>query len=256
MGGSVGGKFVTKGLRFIMDPHENPTRFSIPFPDKINSYDITRVGPALQTFSLDGNKTFTSYFQFNGTSDYMWIDTLNYGSGVQISEFSVFAWMRTTFNSGTPGVWNNNNWSILDFDRSEVFTFTVNGTGEVQIAGRPTSAGGFSTYIDSVGSARNNDGNWHYIGYTFSVANQRIQYFVDGKLDRTQNANGSLGPLGAGSTTYGIIGDGSEARTPNSSRNNIYFQGDIGAIHMWDAHALTEAEVYTNFNATRSRFGL
>ena len=169
---------------------------------------------------------------------------------------SVFAWIRTTYNSGTPGVWDNNNWSLLDFDRSEVFSFAINGTGEVQMSGGSSNYGGFSEYYDLVGTARNNDGNWHYIGYTFSVANQKIVMYVDGQVDRTHTANGSMTALGAGVTRYGLIGDGSEANSEGGDGNLVFYDGDIAQLTFYAGKALIEAEVQQNFEALRGLYGL
>jgi hypothetical protein len=196
------------------------------------------------------------YFDFNGSSDYAYLDDLFYTTPNELSEMSVFAWIRTTYNSGTPGVWSNDNWSILDFDRSEVFTFALNAPGEIQMSGRPGSGGFSDSFFDLVGNRRFNDGGWHYIGWTFSVANQEIVMYGDGEVDRIFTADGSLVGLSDGTTRYGIIGDGSEASSPNSSKNNIYYNGDISIIHFYDSKTLTPEEIQQNYNATKSRYGL
>jgi len=213
-----------------------------------NGYDVILNGPVFVTSP--------NHFSFDGTNDRGYVKTLNYGGGNTISEMSVFAWIRTTYNSGTPGVQDSNNWSLLDFDRSEVFTFAINGTGEVQIGGDSSNYGGFPANYDLVGTARNNDGNWHYIGYTFSVANQKIVMYVDGQVDRTHTANGSMTALGAGATRYGLIGDGSEAGSEGGSGNNIYYDGDIAQLTFYDGKALTSSEVTQNFDALKGRYGL
>jgi len=193
------------------------------------------------------------YLIFDGSTDRGSIPTLSYGDGNLLSEMSVFAWIRTTYDSGTPGTWNNANWSILDFDRSEVFTFTLNGTGEVQMSGAP--AGGNTTDIggglfDIVGSTRCNDGQWHHVGWTYSVSKQEIVMYVDGQFDAIFSpTSGSLTALGGGAITYGIVGDGSEMREPSSlDGNNIYFDGDIGKITFIDSESLS-------FNAVRHLYG-
>jgi len=214
-----------------------------------NGYDVI----------LENGPTFVSspnHFSFDGTNDRGYVKTLNYGGGKTISEMSVFSWIRTTFNSGTPGNWNNGNWSLLDFDRSEVFTFAVNGTGEVHMSGASSNTGGFSGLYDLVGTSRNNDGNWHYIGYTFSVANQKIVMYVDGQVDRTHTANGSMTALGNGVTRYGIVGDGSEAGSEGGGGNSIYYDGDIAQLTFYDGKALTPQEIQQNYNALRGRFGI
>ena len=105
-----------------------------------------------------------------------------------------------------------------------------------------------------------NDGNWHYVGWTFSVANQEIVFYKDGSVDRTLTADGSMTPLGSQATPpvtrYGIIGDGSEASTEGGVGNEVYFEGDISAIHLYDGESLTAAQVLHNFNATKTPFGL
>ena len=211
-----------------------------------NGYNAIRSGA---TFSND-------HFSFDGTDDYFYLTSLNYGGGTTISEMSVFAWVRTTYNSGTVGVWDNNNWSLLDFDRSEVFTFAVNDTGEVQMSGASTTTGFSDANYDLVGNARINDGNWHYIGWTFSVSDQKIIMYVDGEVDAELIPSGSMTALGSGVTRYGIIGDGSEADIENGDKNNIYYEGDIGVIQFYDDKVLTLTEVKQNFNALRGRYGL
>lgn len=216
-----------------------------------NGNGATLVGPTYVSGS-------DAHFDFNGTSHYAYSNGLVYGNGSTLSEVSCFAWVRTTYNSGTAGTWENSNWALLDFDRSEVFTFSLNGTGEVHFSGTSSANGGFSsTQYDLVGTARNNNGAWHMVGWTFSVANQEIKMYVDGSLDRTHTPpSGSFTALGAGLTRYGYIGDGSEALTPNGGGNGIYYDGDIGQILLYENKALTLDEVTQNWNATRGRFGV
>ena len=213
----------------------------------VNGYDlILQNGPVFDT----------NHFTFDGTDDRGYVKTLNYGNGNTISEMSVFGWIRTTYNAGTPGVWSGNNWALLDFDRSEVFTFAVNTTGEVQMSGRSSNSGGNGTYYDLVGTKRNNDGNFHYIGWTFSVPNQQIIMYVDGEVDRIHTANGNMTALGSGTRRYGIVGDGSEAGSEGSTGNGIYYNGDIAIIQFYEGRTLTASEVKQNYNATRGRFGM
>ena len=198
----------------------------------------------------------TDHFTFDGTNDRGFVKTLSYGGGKTMSEMSVFAWIRTTYNAGTPGVWDSTNWALLDFDRSEVFTFAVNPAGEVLMSGRSSNTGGNGNYYDLVGTKRNNDGNFHYIGYTFSVTNQEIVMYVDGEVDRTHSANGSMTSLGAGGTRFGLVGDGSEAGTEGGGGNDIFYDGDIAFLHFYDKKSLTASEVKQNYDALRGRFGL
>ena len=202
---------------------------------------------------VNGEGYSTTVLNFDGTDDYIFPDNINYGNSNRISEMSVFAWVNTTFNSGTAGVWNNDNWSILDFDRSEVFTFTLNGTGEVEMSG----ADGVNDYFDIVGTQRCNDGDWHYVGWTYSSTSNDIIMYVDGAVDRT-HSYANLGDLGTGqSQRWAVVGDGSERTSQSSTgKNAIYFNGSIGAIHFYDDKVLTLSEVSQNYNAQRLRFGV
>jgi len=60
--------------------------------------------------------------------------------------------------------------------------------------------------------------------------------------------------LGSGVARYGIIADGSEASSPNSGRNAVFYDGEIAVIHFYDTKILTAKEVLQNYNATKSRF--
>ena len=114
------------------------------------------------------------------------------------------------------------------------------------------SGGGFSGQccFDFVGNTRINDGEWHYVGYTFSVLNQEIIFYVDGLVDKTYTADGTMTPLGTAPTSrnrYGFLGDGSEASSQNGGRNGIYFDGAIAAIHYYRSKLLAPSEVYQNY---------
>ena len=198
------------------------------------------------------------FFTFNGSNHYAYIESLNINN--TISEMSVFAWVKTTYNSGTPGVWGEGNWSIIDFDRSEKFQLTISNAGEVAMAGNTSdrgnigisSGGGFSGQccFDIVANTRVNDGEWHYVGYTFSVSNQEIIFYVDGVVDKTYTADGTMTALGTAPTSrnrYGFLGDGSEASSQNGGRNGIYFDGAIAAIHYYRTKLLSPSEVYQNY---------
>ncbi|MFL2590676.1 MAG: cadherin domain-containing protein, partial [Flavobacteriaceae bacterium] len=198
------------------------------------------------------NETIPKYFEFNGTSHYGAITNMHYDSANSLGELSVFAWVKTTYSNGTDGTWDNNNWSIIDFDRSEWYQLTVTGAGQISFSGDNTNQGGLGTngdHFDMLGTNGSvNDGNWHYIGYTYSVSSQKVIFYLDGQVDKTYTANGSMNALADSTTRYGFIGDGSEAGSYNSTRNNIWYQGSIGAIHVYH-RALTANEVSQNYSS-------
>lgn len=251
MGIAYNPKIVTDGLTLCLDAGNSKS-----YPGSGTTWsDLSKSGVDC---TLHQSPTFsTDHFIFNGTTQWASLDTLVYGGGNgTLSEMSVFAWVKTGFNSGTPGNWSNANWAILDYDRSEVFTFAMNGPGEIQMSGRSSNRGGIGSgsLYDIVGTTRFNDDEWHYIGYTFSVTDQEILMYGDGELDRTFTANGSMTALGSGSTRYGIIADGSESSSPNSGKNNVFYDGEIAAIHFYENKVLTPSEIKQNYNTLRGRF--
>jgi len=204
------------------------------------------------------------YINFDGTDDYIYLQNINYGGGNTISELSVMIWMRTSFNNGSnnnDGAYDSNNWALLDFDRSDVFNIFVEGGGQLKFAGSSSNNGGIgsSNYDIGAGSSSDlllNDGQWHHIALTFSVANQAIKFYIDGKLVRDISGNGSMTALGNGVTRYGIIGDGSEADTENGNRNILYYQGDIASIRMHDGYILNDKKIKRHYNSIKKRFNL
>ena len=201
---------------------------------------------------------------FDGTDEYMYITKLNYGASSDngtISELTVLCWIKTSYNTGNnrdDGSIETNNWAFLDFDRSEVFNLSVEGGGQLKFAGKSANNGGFSEFYDLGAGTHSsrlvNDGNWHQVGVTFSVAAQKIIFFIDGVMIRSVSANGNMTALGSGVRRYGIIGDGSEADTVNGARNYIYYQGQIASILMYDSKSLTSAQIKQHYLATKGRF--
>ncbi len=142
-----------------------------------NNYHVSLNGPQVQST----NKTIAKHFSFDGINDFGAIQGLNYRSSYSLTEFSVFVWVKTTQNTGNVGYYDNENWSLVDFDRNGQDQLIITGRGRAAMGGKATNNGGISTspggdssYFDIVGNQTVNDGNWHYVGYTYSVANQKI----------------------------------------------------------------------------------
>ena len=249
--------------------------YSVPsdyvlFLDLNDSDSYGGTGTVVSDLSVNGNDltlvnspTYVSstpkHLSFDGTNDYGWLANLNYGSSNTISEMSVFAWIRTDrADSNTLNSYDSSNWAILDFDRSEVFNVYLNGRGQLSFSAAPSNRGGIGSgnFMDIVGVDQLNDNVWHLIGITYSVTDQEIVMYVDGAVDETFTANGSLNAMGINrSTRYGIVGDGSEASSENGSRNNIYYDGDIASILFYENTALTAQQAADMWNGQKSTFG-
>jgi len=256
--------------------------------------DISGLGhDALLRGGLENNYLLSEKaYEFNNgtTGNYAVISNLNYGAGKTIAEMSCFVWMRTDYDSGTTdGALNTTNWALIDFDRSEVFNLFINGDGFLSFAGNPSNNGGIGTNMtggtsslfdiaangraagDTVGavdtSLKVNDGDYHYVGVTYSVANQRIILWIDGVAKFVATGNGSLTALATGGDQlkrFGVIGDGSEASTNTDINNynspglnNIWFDGAISAIHLHEVEVCSDdvsiAVDDTNTNVTANK---
>ena len=202
-------------------------------------------GSTFQTPKLNSSTTYyvsatdtNTGLLFDGTNDYVALN-MNYSVVGQIPIITVEAWINTS-ESGTDEF---DNWSIVDFDRSEYYNFFVRGdNGQV----------GFST-SDNVGvindfysNASVNDGNWHHITAVYDGTDKVI--YIDGIEDaRNINAHGGNN-LGTGVTRYGFIGDGSEASVFDGTRNSKYYNGFIDEVRIWNT-VRTPSEIF-NFRDT------
>jgi RHS repeat-associated protein len=161
-----------------------------------------------------------SSLAFDGANDYIAIQS--FYNSASIPFLTVEAWIKTDIS----GLGVNDNWAIVDFDRSEFYNVYI--TGDNGRVGFSTAGTGIH---DMYSTTTVNDGDWHHIAVVYDGKNKRI--YIDGELDsealNTHNGNN----LGKNVTRYGIIGDGSEASSYNATRNNIYFKGSISELRVW-----------------------
>ena len=171
---------------------------------------------------------------FDGIDDYVALN-MAYTTAGEINQLTLEAWVKTTVS----GAGVNDNWSIIDFDRSDYYNLYVTGdNGRVGF-----STADISTIDDFYTSTANtvNDGNWHHIAAVYDGTDKKI--YIDGNLVATKsNPHGGL-PLGKGTTRYGFLGDGSEATFGGGPRNNLFFQGELDEVRIWsDVRNLLEIQ--------------
>lgn len=173
-------------------------------------------------------------FQFNN-SEYIALDHAFNTAGA-LPTVSASGWINTTFSGGT-----FDNWSLIDFDRSEFFNVFINGaTGQV---GFSTNAG--STIHDMSAGQAVNDGNWHHVAAVYDGVDKII--YVDGvEVARVANAHGGVA-LGDNITRYGFIGDGSEADRFDGSRNNMFYDGQLDEIRLYEG-VLSPDQIAAEYN--------
>lgn len=217
-----------------------------------NNYDGQRNGFTDGWIGSDGGQwnsrsdvVFSSgdSLTFDGSDDYVAIEDLHYDTSGEITELTVSAWVKIPAGGG--------DWSIVDFDRSEYYTCAAGipdggttGTGDV-VGFHTTSPNTSTGNGDMWGNIDVRDGNWHFITWVYdsSVTNEK-KIFVDGQLDAEADQHPDGEGLGTGTTRYGFIGDGSEASSFDGSRNDIYYEGSIDEVRIYD-RALNEDKIQT-----------
>ncbi|MCK5787931.1 MAG: LamG domain-containing protein, partial [Chlamydiia bacterium] len=207
------------------DIHGNSSSYNTPIISSNTTFYVSEFN----------NGTTNDALTFDGTNDYVAINDMHFQTQ-SLELITIEAWVKTTISG--EGQWDN--WSIVDFDRSEYFNMYVRGdNGYV----------GFSTTDndshtdDFNGTTAVNDGIWHHIVAVYDGTDKRI--YVDGVLDATKvNPHGGL-DLGTGITRYGYLGDGSESSSYNSSRNDFYYDGSIDEVRVWNT-VRTATEITNN----------
>ncbi len=181
--------------------------------------------------------TLRDGLSFGGVNQYVALDMF-YNTSGQISELTLEAWVRTTATGG-----DNDNWAIVDFDRSDYYNFYVLGDGRVGFS-TTSSANNIDDFYSNP-AVLVNDGTWHHIAAVYDGTDKLI--YIDGNLVSTRtNPHNGLN-LGVGTSRYGIIGDGSEASTFNGGRNNLYYDGDVAELRIWHS-VRTADQIMANMN--------
>jgi len=178
--------------------------------------------------------------EFDGSNDRFAIENINYSTSGCLPTLSVTAWVNTTHSSGG----RPDNWSILDFDRSEYFNVYIHGNGKAAFSSRGSSNGINDFYAGNSGQV--NDGNWHHVAMVYDGIDKYI--YIDGVLEGMESNPHGGDPIGKGNVTrYAFIGDGSEASSFNGSRNNRHFDGKMDEIHFFEG-GLTADWIATEYN--------
>lgn len=201
--------------------HMNNDPSSVALSDYTgNGVDGTSSGAMTSTDLVTGK--IGPAMDFDGTNDFFALASKSYTTANSIKELSISAWVNTTHVSN--GAFDN--WSIIDFDRSEFFNMFIHGNGTLGFGTSATGSGISDSYAGTVGDL--NDGAWHHVAGVYDGKDKLL--YIDGVLALTvSNPHGGLG-LGKTTTRFGFIGDGSEATTFNGSRNKIYYDGQYDEV--------------------------
>ena len=176
---------------------------------------------------------FNDALSFDG-GDFLPVSQLNLQTPIgQLATCAVF---RTAY-SGTA---YNDNWSLLDYDRSEWFNLYVRGddgrlgfsymTGQVR--DNYSATGGYNDGLPHLVCAR----------YDRTLTDETLLR-VDGAVGFEDNLEAGGTTIGTANNRYGFVGDGSEADTYNGSRNNLYYQGDLPELALFLEDTVTDADL-------------
>jgi hypothetical protein len=202
-------------------------------------------------------------FSFDGVNDYV--------NGVAIPSTSgnnsrtVMVWYKSTANKNT---------ALLDkgditLDNAEqLFITYTNGVGVGAGSYPPTNTGGIAVcfwgndLLYPIAASTLFDGNWHFIAYTYDNSNTSVRICFDGNFATsvyqwntswtTNNSKPFVLPRSLNTTNnpYWI----GQSRAAYWGYGGTYSNVSIPMVQIYN-RALTEAEILTNFNATRARYG-
>jgi hypothetical protein len=167
-----------------------------------------------------------SYLDFDGSNDYITLD-IGYTDAV-----SVFAWFKRDTNTGVLGGYH-----IIC--ATTPLELSVNQGGNYLRNGIEVNG---TRYVSNDGSAIGT-GTWHYVGFTWSTSDYTKRSYVDGVQVGTQSTGST------GTSSYSFSG-----RSLGSWNGGTYALNGKIALYQVYNKALTQAEVLSNYNATKGRF--
>ncbi|APD92150.1 hypothetical protein BM525_19910 (plasmid) [Alteromonas mediterranea] len=171
------------------------------------------------------------YAAFFGGNSYVALDH-NYWEPIEAIGFSL--WFNTSHS--VPAEDLNTmaqNWSLIDFDRSEFFNLSISSNGNAWFGvtfGEGTAESPYYTY-DLFSDESYNDGEWHQVVASYG-SQGGLQIFIDDVLAISDIYRGDLGRSNV--TRYGFLGDGSEANAYDGGRNYLYYEGGLDNVLLYD----------------------
>jgi len=229
---ATSGYILYKNPQVVISSTSNLTvPFSGPFGSRSTTQsllDLTGTN-TLTTNSLTYSTTNT--FSFNGTSDYISIPTVSLGNG-NIA-WTVSAWVKTTTNVGNTlghgSVLSNSSggpvYSMMGVNSGKIVYWTYQN----------------SAWVQKLGTGKTiNDGVWHMLTWV-NYSNSTMDMYVDGVLD-SNVANSTSG----NNNPVNWIGASWAA----------YYAGSISQLSIYNGTALSAAQVFQNFSASRGEYGV
>jgi len=166
-----------------------------------------------------------SALKFDGLNDYVAIQNIHYGQAGVIDKITICTWFQSSFQGSS----YSDNWSFVDFDHSEYYSFYIRGDNG-KLGFSTTDAKGKTDILS--GNTILNDGKWHF-GCAVFDGEDKIIYsdsLQDGRVVNPHKGEN----LGTGTIRYGFMGDGSEARIFDGLKNGYYFEGLIDEMAIYE----------------------
>lgn len=198
-----------------------------------NNHEGRQTDTNFQPVLIDDGMNYNPTILFDGVDDYLPLTVPE--TSRDIDNMYVVVVMKTDFSVFTSDF---DNWALLDFDRSNFFSFSVND--RVYLA-----LNSYQATKDIFGNQIVNDGIPHLVGGTFDNADtvNDTRLYVDGGLDVTANAYDHSLPVGRGQRRHGYVGDGSEANGFNGGGNDYFYEGEIAEILYYKNANLSSSEI-------------
>lgn len=264
---------ITMRLGVIVEPKPIVTNGLVLRLDAANLKSYPGTGTTWSDLSGNGNNgiltngpIFNSdnggHIIMDGVNDYVNEPTLPSVSGN--NSRTVMAWYKSTANRNTVIL---DKGSVLDDGAEQLFVAYANSVGTTG-AYPPTNPGGIvvafwgNDLYYPISSSTLFDGNWHFVAYTYDNSNSSVRICFDGtfatsvyqwNLSWTINnsspfilpnsINTANNPLLIGQNRGALWGSG-----------GLYSNVGIPYVNIFN-RALSESEILTNYNATRSRYG-
>lgn len=184
--------------------------------------------------TLGNGPTYNSanggYITFDGVNDYV-VLTNNILLGNGNTNWTVSAWVKTTTTVNALGqgsVASNSSsgpvWSMMGVNNNKIVYWTYQN----------------SAWAQKLGNKTVNDGTWHNLVWV-NYSNYTMNMYVDGIFDAfvANSTSGNNNPINWIGASWAA-----------------YFDGSIANVIFYNGIAVSPANIQTNFNAQRKRFGV
>ena len=200
----------------------------------------------VSTSLADWSSTNGGIFTFNGTTHYFIIDSIHNSTYLPSGTgWTISAFFKSTTDAGISAL-SNNMISLHDTSGNNSLRFGPGGSTSGGFAVAQSGSG--DTIVDS--GYNYSDGNWFNVCVTRAVGNTNADA---GKLYRNAGLVTSF-TLGSTWQNQGLASIGQEWDAHQNLPSD-FFTGSVGVISFYNRE-LTADEVFANFNAYKTRFGL